>query len=562
MTSQRRLVRDEVARFNQLRFRDTRVSFIVRGFEDVPGTVSRPQAAINPLVEEADFIMLIVGGQLGSPTTTTPPYRTGIEEELAVALDCLGSAAAPMRDVMTTFRAQSPKKMRKPSSELREVLAFKAAIESTKEMLHVGTFPSGRALREQVWAQLEDWAKELTPKEPSACPKLRSMLDGTNRPPMSDPPSDDPQALVEWAEAQAALGLNTAADTAFARATVDPRPDHLKRYAMFLQRTGRLSDAVALDEQALALCVGSNSVDQIELRASLLAHMAQLKRKLGQPRIAKRLLQEAVRTCRPHAAVMLPTMGYVLDQLGITASRSGELDTAAEAFREAHELRVSANDTRGRAQSLINLARVSRARGDVADAAALLGEAVALLEPTGDTRELANALASLGDAVAVGDPEQANRLLVRALQINELLDNADGISVASNGLARLALARGDSAEAARHAQRVLELSSDSGNREGTAIAYRLRGEVVLAQGSAPEAAADFERSLEIARSQRDPTREAQAWSGLARSFALLSDTSAAADAIRHGRSAAGRSSDATLVNEFDALAEAGSLDGN
>jgi hypothetical protein len=68
--TERKWVREEVALFNTLRFRGTGVVFVVTGYEDVAGTVNRPQAAINPLVEEADFMILLVGDHSNANATS------------------------------------------------------------------------------------------------------------------------------------------------------------------------------------------------------------------------------------------------------------------------------------------------------------------------------------------------------------------------------------------------------------------------------------------------------------------------------------------------------------
>jgi tetratricopeptide (TPR) repeat protein len=553
MDRERKWVREEVARFNQLRFRGTGVVFMVTGYEDLPGSVNRPQAAINPLVEEADFMILLVGKQLGSPTTASAPFQTGIEEELSLALHCLEVGEAPLRGIMLAFRAQAASTLRHPTRALREVLDFKNAIEATKELMHVGSVSGEVAIRDKVRVQLEEWARPLGTKVPLSCPKLRAALNGTNRPTMAQPPDDDDGILVQWAEEQADQGLNTVAEAAFAKAIAGNSPDHLRRYARFLQRTGQMERAVKLDQQALSLCVGGSTAEDADLQADLLAHLAQLKRKLGDPRDSKRLLDEAVRIARPYAGLITPTMGYVLDQLGIAAARLGDVDGAKAAYTEAYDLRKAAGDEPAQAQSLINLARVARVRADPAEVVTLLNEAVSILERGGETRVLANALASLGEAVIADDPERARNLLNRSLDINYRLDIPDGVSVASNGLAHAALSIGDLTSANENAQRVLEVSSKTGNREGTATAYRLFGQILLASGEPQAASEAFGNALAVATDLHDPAREAQARLGLAQSLAELGNQEGAAENVRAGRAAALKASDVALFAEFESL---------
>ena len=336
--------------------------FVVNGYEDVPGTVNRPQAAINPLVKKADFMILLVGDQLGSPTTATPPFRTGIEEELGVAPRCLEVADVPMRDIMLAFCANTSSSLQHPTQALQEVLEFKNAIEARRAPSRRVCCGRNRTSFHGAHATGRR-ARPLETRAARSCPGLLAALDGTNRPMMAQPSHDDAEALVQWAEEQARKGLNTVADSAFARAIADNNPDHLRRYGRFLQRTGQLGRAVEMDEQALALCVGRSTVEDVRLQADLLAHLAQLKRKLGDPQQSKRLLDEAVKTARPYADQITTAMGYILDQSGITAERLGDLDGAKAAYSEASELREAADDEGGRAQSFINLARVAHVPG-------------------------------------------------------------------------------------------------------------------------------------------------------------------------------------------------------
>lgn len=553
MDDERRWVHEEIEDFNRLRSASTGTFFMVTGFEDVAGTVNRPQDAVNPLVREADFMVLLVGSNLGSPTTASPPFLTGIEEEFIVALQCLEVDDAPMRDIMLTFRSHDTGALRDPGPKLQEVLEFKNVVEATKEIFHVGTFESERDFRQKVRRQLEEWVLPLKQKTPRSCPRLLAALDRTERPAMAHTPPEDDDRLIQWAEEQAEEGLNTAADIAFARATTKDNPDGLRRYARFLQRTGQLERALRLDKEALELLAGSDSVQDVSLQADTLAHMAQLKRKLGDTVAAERLLDEAVRTARPYAPQLATTMGYILDQQGILAARLGDLDKAFAAYSEALELRTSNGDEKGRAQSLINLARVARDQGEHQLAVERLDEAIRILEPRGENRLLANALAALGDAVAPEDPDRGRELLERSMNINKRLGISDGVSVAANGLARLELLAGNHEAALAHAQRVFEISSESGNSEGMCIAHRLSGEVYLAAGRSDAAVASFQSALELALAQNDPAREAEARFGLARTYLELGDDQAADEQVKSGLIAANKVTNRRLINEFELL---------
>lgn len=557
MDEDRRIVREEVARYNQECAERTGVVFLIKGYEDLPGKVARPQAAINPLVLRCDYMMLLVGDQLGSPTTVSPPFRTGIEEELSVAVDALERAEAPMRDIMLTFTTQAPGEIRRSSRALQQVLEFKNMIEATKELYYVAPYPNEVELRRRVWAQLEEWAQPLDPKQPPNCPKLKAALSGTERPVMNDPPATTGDELVRWAEEQAELGLNATADAAFAQAIADGDPRHLHSYARFLQRTGRLDQALRFDQRAFrhVTAAPDDSPATVRLRADLLAHMGLLKRKLGDLRESRTLLTQAVATAQPHADAeeMSSTIEYALDQLGITAERLGDLDDAADAYAEALERRTESKNQRQRAQSLVNLARIARQQQRTDDAIKMLEEAVHLLRDT-DSRALANALAALGNATATADPGRAKDLLDQSLQLNRRLDIPDGISVAYNGLARLALAANDAPQARELAEKVLEVNVASGNQQGTAIAYRLLGEVHLLERDADKAVAALRQAQDLVTSQHDPGQEAQVRLAMALACAQRGDTEGVAEQVAAGRAAATSCGDLATLAKLDDLA--------
>jgi hypothetical protein len=91
LDDERKACRQTLADFNESHALRRNVAFIAHGWEDVPGALGRPQELINGYVRESDYLVMIVGDRLGSPTTVEPPFLTGIEEELVEALTCVGS---------------------------------------------------------------------------------------------------------------------------------------------------------------------------------------------------------------------------------------------------------------------------------------------------------------------------------------------------------------------------------------------------------------------------------------------------------------------------------------
>lgn len=539
LNAQRDLVQHEISTFNQVHGYPQGVAFIVVRWEFLPAGIGRPQARINPHIVESDFMIMLVDDHMGSATTPTPPYQTGIEEELATAAEALASPDSPMRDVLLLFRSPEDADLIAPSDDLKQVQSFRHDIEATKELTYQ-LFMADEELRDRLAIQFVEWARPLGRKETQSCPRLVAALDRSARPSMASPPSDQADELVAWADAQASEGLVTIAEGAFAKAAALGRPDHLLRYARFLHRTGQLVRAFELDERVLGLggVVGSDLAEAVGHRVRALSSMGLVKRKLGDLQASRRYLIEAVAAGRQHSQELSQELGYALDQLGITEARLGDLGAADVAYREALQLRTAANDGPAEAQSLINLARLARQRGRSLEAVELLERAIALLADGAEARVLANALASIGQLLVDADPVKARDALNRALAINEQLQSPDGVSVTSNVLALLSLSTGDVAAAMTHAQRVLELSRTTGNREGLLVALRLLGQVECAVGEWSRAISALGEAVEIAVELGDRAREGAARLWLANAYRGSGDVDGALSEARAGLEAA------------------------
>jgi tetratricopeptide (TPR) repeat protein len=551
----RAFVREVVDEFNRAHAIDRGVIFIVTGFEDLPAGLGRPQGRLNPHVRASDFLILLVDDRLGSPTSPTPPFRTGIEEELAVAAAACGDASSPMVDMLVVFRSPSDADLLDPSPGLRDVLAFRHSIEATKELAH-HPYRDHDELRRRLNTQLREWARDLLPKVPVVYSRLIAALDRTHVESIAAPGPMSPGDLVDWAEAEAGMGHTTAARGAFARAVLAQQPEHLLRYARFLQRTGEIALAYEVDEQVLSLdgVVGSGDPVAVGLRTEAIANMALVKRRQGDLVGSRRQLVEAVSAAEAVAGVPARPLGYALDQLGLTETRLGDVDAARDAFSRAAAVREEAGDREGQAQSLVNLARLARQTGATADAVEQLDRALGLLGDGPDTRLLANVLASLALAVTGTDPGRARELLERSLAVNDRLGIPDGISVSSTGLASLDLDAGDPAAAMVHAQRALDASSRAANQEGAGIALRWIGQIHCSSGEWAGAVDALRQSVALAVDQRDPGREALARLWLARSLRGVGDLAAAADEASAGSAAAARSADAEAAADLEVLA--------
>lgn len=102
LDAEREIVRDCVDAFNaQARPEDP--TFELVGWEQVRGTVGRPQEAINELISESHFLIALLKDRWGSEPGSPWGFTSGTEEELFTALLHLGDPERPMRNVWVAF---------------------------------------------------------------------------------------------------------------------------------------------------------------------------------------------------------------------------------------------------------------------------------------------------------------------------------------------------------------------------------------------------------------------------------------------------------------------------
>lgn len=522
LESERDLCRETIARFNDNYAHDSGVAFLAKGWEDVAGTVNRPQAEINFQLKQSDFLILLLWDRWGSNPAKAGPFSSGTEEEFFQAIEHLADPEAPLRDVLILFKSVPDSQLRDPGEQLKRVLAFRTHLERSKEIFF-HTFDTSEELVTRVEQSLRNWTKPLGPKEPRALSLSVEAL-STAGGGFGGEVTLDTDEIVARAEEFARNGLRTQAEIAFAKAILSQRPDVLLKAARFMRRVGRLERATQLNQEVLMIPVVATSEDPtlIATRAEALANIGVIRRKQGRLRQSRVALEEAAAAARDAGVYGQRQLGYALDNLGLTLQHAGEQASAIRAFNDSCALRRTSGDRIGEAQSLLHLARVAKADGRADEAEAKAREAIAILEGADDAPALANGLATLGEVLASkGSLISAEELYVRALGVNQRLRNSDGVSVVNVQLARLWLQRGDLAKAKRYAEEARAESNDSSNTEGLTIALKVLGDVELEQGNTDAASIYLKESIGLAHEAGDHAREAAARVSLVR--ALVSE---------------------------------------
>lgn len=159
LAPERRAFRDILREHNDLDPQGRRVLFTPIGWEDTLGGVGRPQALINEELVNCDYFVLVLWDRWGSPTDPAKPESSGIEEEFALALECLADPDRPMRQVMVVFKEVEERRLQDPGEQLRRVIAFRRDLEASKKHFYV-TFSEIESFRSFLRRCLMTWTRD------------------------------------------------------------------------------------------------------------------------------------------------------------------------------------------------------------------------------------------------------------------------------------------------------------------------------------------------------------------------------------------------------------------
>lgn len=119
-----------VARINRMAAREWGWEIDLRGWEDTLPGYARPQALINPDVDECDVFIGLLWKRWG---TETGEYSSGFEEEFRIAQARRSGGAAP--EIMMYFRDIDDQDLSDPGPQLKRVLTFKEEVLASRQLL-------------------------------------------------------------------------------------------------------------------------------------------------------------------------------------------------------------------------------------------------------------------------------------------------------------------------------------------------------------------------------------------------------------------------------------------
>lgn len=127
------------------------VSLVPCGWEDVPGALGRPQAGINPLVDEATLLIGVLYCRYGSHTGIA---ESGTEEEFERIHTRWKDGDDA--DAMIYFRAPPKEMLDDPGPQLARVLDFREKLDRERKALY-HAFTKPKEFEEKLRSHLSSW---------------------------------------------------------------------------------------------------------------------------------------------------------------------------------------------------------------------------------------------------------------------------------------------------------------------------------------------------------------------------------------------------------------------
>jgi len=445
---EREVVRVCVEEQNARRVGASNVTYEVVGWERSRGTARRPQEAINELISESHFLVVLFKGSWGSESGSQWGYTSGTEEELFTGLLELGRAEEPMRDVWVAF-------LNHPAPA-DEIVRLREQMSRNHSMMYESV-TDDRELKQKLSHRLEVW-------ETSAASKVRRHVDLM--------PSSGKEVLRAAnlrlrGEKLVDLGQAEAGRAALKEATALGGPVEHLAYARFLSRHGDLDEAYASTQQAIDYFANETSPLYSPLAAEAFAAQAGVLRRQGRNVDAIGRLEQALTLLDEEDAYSQKARCRILDELGLARQKIGDLTLARHSFESALESRRRSGINLDVCQSLVNLARLEIRAEDLKTAATHADEVIASLRGSPPTALHANAEVLAAQVRLRQDQaDEGARHAERALSLNRQFASRHGEAISLLVLAQCCRAAGRAREARDHALECLEVNKSMGNEAG------------------------------------------------------------------------------------------------
>lgn len=454
LADERAAVRACIEERNALREAESNATYEVVEWDQVRGTVRRPQEAINELVAESHFMVVLFKSEWGSAPGSPWGYTSGTEEELFTGLLELAQPGQPMRDVWVGFVAGPPPNERIEALRQQMIDRHPMMFESVSDL---------RDLKQRLSDRLGSWeafAGSKIPRHVDLLPSSgKDVLGAANMRLRGE-------KLIE-------LGQHEPGRTALKEAAASGGPVEHLAYARFLRRHGDLDGAYTFTQKAIDYFLDGGSLYSA-LAADAFSAQARVLSAQGLHAEAIGRLEHALTLLVDGDAYAQSVRCRTLDDLGLARQKVGDLPGAQRDFELALHARQDSGTDYDVSQSLINLARLEVAAGELETAAKYADQVITTLRGTPPTGLHANAEVLVAQVrLRQGRPAEAIPHAERGLALDRQLANRNGEAISLYVLAQCCSADGRSVEAADHAQACLELNQSMGNQHGEAQARKL-----------------------------------------------------------------------------------------
>ncbi|MBT1610287.1 DUF4062 domain-containing protein [Curtobacterium poinsettiae] len=447
LQTEREAVKGGVAEWN-LAHGAVGVQFEVIGWERSRGTAQRAQGAINQLISESHFMLVIFKERWGTEPGSSWGYTSGTEEELFQGLLELGQADQLMRDVWVAF---TPAADPDPA-----VVALKQQIIDR----HVMLFESPADvpdLKNKLRDRLEGWASHFATKRPRHVELVASsgteMLRAARL-------RIEGEKLVE-------LGQSEAGQAKLEQSAKVGGPREQLAYARQLARKGALEEAHAVTQVAIEQSLEADGGLFSTAAAEAFAAQAGVLRRQGKTHDAIGRFAQALTLVPDEGPDSSRVRCRILDDIGLAHKAQKDTGRAKIAFEDSLAERRMNGNRYDISQSLINLARLAVEEHDLVQARTYSDEALSLLDRVAPTALHANAQTLAAQLhLRQGALGEGIDHASRARALNRQFGSANGEAIALLVLAQCYRAAGELERAAMSARACLEINEQIGNEGG------------------------------------------------------------------------------------------------
>lgn len=430
------------------------VAFELVEWSRVRGTTQRSQEAINELIAESHFMIVVFKGSWGSESGSPWAFTSGTEEELFTALLELGQPEQPMRDVWLAFVDADSRDYR--VTNLRQQIIDRHA-------LLFETIKDTTDLKAKLTQRLESWEGFAGAKNPRHIDLLPSsgkdLLRAAN--------------LRLKGEKLVSLGQSESGGRALMEAAVLGGPVEQLAYARYLRRVGKLDDALALIQRAIEHLVRWGALFSTPVADAFSAEARVLSAQ-GKQDAAIGRLEHALTLVRSDDGEAVAARCRLLDDLGLARQMIGDLSGARQSFETSLLERQKAGPVDDVCQSRVNLARLELAENELELAATHAEQVIEALRETAPSGLHANAEVLLAQVrLGQGRPVEAVPHAERALALNRQLSNRRGEAISLFVLSECCKQSGRDGDAKLHAQACLDVNEAMGDDKGAAKARGL-----------------------------------------------------------------------------------------